>query len=119
LGITLGYHRLLTHGSLKVSKPVEYFFSFCGMLAAEGSPLYWVATHRKHHAHSDQDEDPHSPLHGFWWGHMMWLQPAHSKENTDKLFARWAPDLLKDPVHRFMHKWFAVIPWIQIVGIWI
>jgi fatty-acid desaturase len=42
LGVTLGYHRLLTHGSFKVPKPVEYFFSVCGMLSAEGSPIFWV-----------------------------------------------------------------------------
>ena len=64
LGVTLGYHRLLTHGSLIVPTPVKYFFSLCGMFSAEGSPLFWVATHRKHHVLSDQDGDPHSHLPG-------------------------------------------------------
>ena len=85
LGITLGYHRLLTHGSLIVPRPVKYFFSICGMLSAEGSPLMWVATHRKHHVHSDHDDDPHSPNHGFWWSHMLWFAPADTPEELDAL----------------------------------
>ncbi|TXT16528.1 MAG: stearoyl-CoA desaturase (delta-9 desaturase), partial [Planctomycetota bacterium] len=64
LGVTLGYHRLLTHGSMIVPTPLKYFFSICGMLAAEGSPLFWVATHRKHHVLSDLEGDPHSPNDG-------------------------------------------------------
>ena len=97
LGVTLGFHRLLTHGSLVVSRPVKYFFSICGMLSAEGSPLMWVATHRKHHVHSDQDDDPHSPNHGFWWSHMLWFSPANTPEELEALLKRWAPDLYKDP----------------------
>jgi fatty-acid desaturase len=115
LGITLGYHRLLTHGSLIVSRPVKYFFSICGMLSAEGSPLMWVATHRKHHVHSDHDDDPHSPNHGFWWSHMLWFAPADTPEELEALYKRWAPDLYKDPVQQFFHKYFGVFP--VILGI--
>ena len=71
LGITLGFHRLLTHGSLVVPRPLKYFFSMCGMLSAEGSPIMWVANHRKHHALSDMEGDPHSPNDGFFWSHMF------------------------------------------------
>src|SRR5258708_500171 len=110
LGITLGYHRLLTHGSLIVPRPLKYFFSICGMLSAEGSPLMWVATHRKHHVHSDHDEDPHSPNHGFWWSHMLWFAPADTPEGLDALLRRWAPDLYKDPMQQFFHKTFAIYP---------
>jgi len=110
LGVTLGYHRLLTHGSLIVSRPVKYFFSLCGMLSAEGSPLMWVATHRKHHVHSDDEEDPHSPNDGFWWSHMLWFSPKDSAEDNDALFRRWAPDLYKDPVQQFFHKTFPIYP---------
>ncbi len=110
LGITLGYHRLLTHGSLIVSRPVKYFFSICGMLSAEGSPLMWVATHRKHHVHSDHDDDPHSPNHGFWWSHMLWFAPCDTPEELDALFQRWAPDLYKDPVQQFFHRYFGLVP---------
>ncbi len=109
-GVTLGYHRLLTHGSLIVPTPLKYFFSFCGMLSAEGSPIYWVATHRKHHAFSDEAEDPHSPRHGFWWAHMLWLHPRTPTAEMKTLIERWAPDLWKDPVQRFFHHWFVLVP---------
>ncbi len=95
-GITLGYHRLLTHGSFVCASWFKYFCSICGMLSAEGSPLQWVATHRKHHVHSDGDEDPHSPLHGFWWSHMLWFYPYESAQQREALYLRWAPDIYKD-----------------------
>jgi stearoyl-CoA desaturase (delta-9 desaturase) len=110
LGICLGYHRLLTHGSLIVPRPVKYFFSMCGMLSAEGSPLMWVATHRKHHVHSDLEDDPHSPNDGFWWSHMLWFNPAETKEQAEALFKRWAPDMYRDSVQRFFHKTFVIYP---------
>jgi stearoyl-CoA desaturase (delta-9 desaturase) len=110
LGVTLGYHRLLTHGSFVCPRIVKYFFSFCGMLSTEGSPLYWVSTHRKHHAFSDQPEDPHSPLHGFWWSHIFWLHPKITTAELKANFTRWAPDLFKDPVQRFFHQWFFMVP---------
>ena len=110
LGITLGYHRLLTHGSLIVARPLKYFFSICGMLSAEGSPLFWVATHRKHHVHSDQKDDPHSPNDGFWWSHMLWFEPQATKAETTDLYKRWAPDIYKDPVQRFFDKAFFFFP---------
>jgi stearoyl-CoA desaturase (delta-9 desaturase) len=108
LGITLGYHRLLTHGSFVAPGWFRYFVSMCGMLCAEGSPLYWVATHRKHHACSDEEDDPHSPRHGFWWAHMLWITPYETAQERDALFRRWAPDLYRDPVHRFFHITFPV-----------
>jgi stearoyl-CoA desaturase (delta-9 desaturase) len=110
LGVTLGFHRLLTHGSLVVPPVLKYFFSICGMLSAEGSPLVWVATHRKHHVHSDHEEDPHTPNHGFWWSHMLWFHPKTSDAELEELFQRWAPDMYKDPVQRFFHKTFALYP---------
>ncbi len=112
LGVTLGYHRLLTHGSFVVSTPVKYFFSICGMLAAEGSPLFWVATHRKHHVLSDQEGDPHTPNDGFWWSHMLWFKPKEGPGELEALLKRWAPDMYKDPVQRFFHKFFPVVPMI-------
>src|SRR5437762_5503717 len=61
LGITIGYHRLLTHRSFATSKPLEYLFAAVGSMAVQGPVIGWVADHRKHHAHSDEDGDPHSP----------------------------------------------------------
>ena len=60
-GITVGYHRLLTHRAFQTSKPVEYAFAIAGCMALEGPPIAWVADHRLHHAHTDDEGDPHSP----------------------------------------------------------
>ncbi|MDA0587289.1 MAG: acyl-CoA desaturase [Planctomycetota bacterium] len=108
LGVTLGYHRLLTHGSLTVPAPVKYFFTMCGMLSTEGSPLFWVASHRKHHVLSDQEGDPHTPNDGFWWSHILWFKPKKTREEEEELLARWAPDLWKDPVQRLFNNIFPV-----------
>ncbi|MEK7185562.1 MAG: acyl-CoA desaturase, partial [Patescibacteria group bacterium] len=72
LGITLCFHRLLTHRSFETPKWFEYFLTICGTLAWQGGPITWVGTHRIHHAYSDEDGDPHSPRHGPWWAHVFW-----------------------------------------------
>src|SRR5262245_28156088 len=61
VGVTVGYHRLLTHRSFQTSKPVEYAFAVLGSMAVEGPVVSWVSDHRKHHAHADHEGDPHSP----------------------------------------------------------
>ena len=68
LGIGMGYHRLLTHRGYKTPKWMEYFLTTCGTLALEGGPIFWVATHRIHHQHSDKDGDPHTPREGHLLG---------------------------------------------------
>ncbi len=102
LGICLGYHRLLTHTGMKTYGWVRYFFTSIGVLAGEGSPLDWVADHRKHHACSDQDGDPHSPRDGSFWSHMFWL--AYHTHNGDRkaYLQKWAPDLYKERGMRLM-----------------
>ena len=60
-GVTIGFHRMLTHRSFRTSKPVEYFFAAAGSMAVQGPVINWVADHRKHHAHTDEEGDPHSP----------------------------------------------------------
>src|SRR4051812_13478547 len=66
-GVTGGFHRLLTHRSFQTYKPVEYGFAILGSMAVQGPVLSWVADHRKHHAHTDREGDPHSP-HGHGGG---------------------------------------------------
>ena len=89
------------------------------MLAAEGSPLFWVATHRKHHAHSDQDEDPHSPLHGFLWGHMLWLiarvQKGRSKSTLRAMGAR---SLQRPLCNASSIISCFVVPWLEIAALY-
>ncbi len=106
LGVCLGFHRLLTHGSFTTYKPVRWFLAIIGELAGEGSAITWVANHRKHHAFSDHDGDPHTPRHGGFWAHMLWFLPQLGEKGHADLTQRYAPDLLKDPVLRALHKLF-------------
>jgi stearoyl-CoA desaturase (delta-9 desaturase) len=105
-GITIGYHRLLTHRSLATYKPLEYAFAAAGALALQGSPMDWVADHRKHHAHTDQEGDPHSPhtgdgpLTGLWHAHVGWLWKTNGQASSKK----YAIELAEDPIHRWMHR---------------
>src|ERR671930_962029 len=59
-GVTIGFHRLLTHRSFATSKPMEYLFAVLGSMSVQGPVIHWVADHRKHHAHADDEGDPHS-----------------------------------------------------------
>lgn len=99
IGITLGYHRMLTHGAFKAKTPAKAVLIWAGMQALQGGPASWAATHRRHHAMADQPGDPHSPLDGLWHSHIGWMLkgnmvhsgPAHER-------------LLRDPVVRFFEK---------------
>ncbi len=104
IGICLTYHRLLTHRSFAL-RPywLEYVLTAVGTLASEGGPVGWVADHRKHHAHSDDEQDTHTPLRGFFWAHMYWwMLVGDETEHTPEFYEKWAPDLYRDPVHRWL-----------------
>jgi cyclopropane-fatty-acyl-phospholipid synthase len=73
LGISLGFHRLLSHGSFKTSRPFKYVLSILGILANQGPPLVWVGTHRLHHRQPDLPGDPHTPIRNFWWAQFFWV----------------------------------------------
>ncbi|KAG2502171.1 hypothetical protein HYH03_000658 [Edaphochlamys debaryana] len=73
LGISVSYHRQLSHKSFRCPKPLEYFFAYLGALAFEGDPVEWSKMHRWHHMHSDTPTDRHSPRDGLWFSHMGWL----------------------------------------------
>ncbi|HWL52609.1 MAG TPA: acyl-CoA desaturase [Chthoniobacteraceae bacterium] len=102
-GLTMGYHRLFTHKSFKCIKPVRWALCVAGSMAAQGSAVFWVAHHRKHHMHSDEEDDPHSPhfagggvkgiVLGWWHSHVGWMF-----DNEPINYFRLAPDLLRDPV---------------------
>ncbi|XP_062089868.1 palmitoyl-monogalactosyldiacylglycerol delta-7 desaturase, chloroplastic-like [Humulus lupulus] len=77
-GITLSFHRNLSHRSFKLPKSLEYLFAYCGALALQGNPIDWVSTHRYHHQFCDSERDPHSPTEGFWFSHMSWLFDTNS-----------------------------------------
>lgn len=108
LGIGMSYHRLLTHRSYRVPKWVEYFLTICATLAMEGGPIFWVATHRRHHKHSDQAGDPHSPRDGHWWSHMGWILAPSAERNDPALMQRYAPDLYRDRFYQLLDRFFLV-----------
>lgn len=101
IGITLCFHRLLTHHSFKTPKWFEYVLTLCGCLAWQGSPASWVGTHRLHHKHSDHDHDPHSPQHGFTWAHILWT--LHTELEGIRPHDA-AKDLLRDRGHALIHR---------------
>jgi stearoyl-CoA desaturase (Delta-9 desaturase) len=101
LGITVGFHRYFTHGSFKAARPLRIALAVAGSLAMQGPVVDWVADHRRHHAFSDKEGDPHSPwlfgtgpvalARGFWHSHTGWL---FSRDQTNE--KRFTPDLLAD-----------------------
>jgi len=113
MGICLCYHRLLTHRSFKTPKWFEYFLTLCAVLSWQGGPIDWVGTHRLHHAHSDEHEDPHSPHHGFNWAHATWTL-RHRREGHNPRTA--AKDLMRDPVMVFLDRWHFV-PQFILAGV--
>jgi stearoyl-CoA desaturase (delta-9 desaturase) len=113
LGVTVGFHRLFTHRSFKTRPAVRGVLAVLGSIAIEGNVISWVADHRKHHAFSDRPGDPHSPhvdhgsglrgeLRGFAHAHIGWVF-RHDQRGSR---ARYAPDLLRDPVVRFVDRTF-------------
>jgi stearoyl-CoA desaturase (Delta-9 desaturase) len=118
LGITLGYHRLFTHRAFQTSAPVRAILAVLGSMAVEGSVITWVADHRKHHAFTDQEGDPHSPhlsgpgfmgaLKGLWHAHVGWLFETVGTAERE----RFAPDLVKDPMIQAIDKLFLL--WLAL-----
>ena len=106
LGITLGFHRLVSHRSFQTPKWLEYFLVFCGTLACQGGPVEWIGMHRIHHLHSDLETDPHDSNQGFWWSHLGWMLhyvPAESE------IPRFTKDIADDPVYQFVQKYFVLL----------
>src|SRR5215213_6483579 len=118
-GVTVGFHRMLTHRSFRTSKPVEYFFAAAGSMAVQGPVINWVADHRKHHAHTDEEGDPHSPhvgagkgmkgaVRGLLHAHVGWLLTKHGRADR----ARYASDLVEDRGMRIVDKGF--VGWVLL-----
>ena len=110
VGITLCYHRLLTHRSFRTPQWFRYFLTTIGCLAWQGGPVQWVGIHRIHHAHSDTDEDPHTPNHGFTWAHIFWCMHNEGEDGRKGVDA--AKDLMREPVMRWINKYFWVFQFL-------
>ena len=118
LGITLGYHRMFTHRAFESSRAFRAVIAALGSMAVEGSVITWVADHRKHHAFTDIEGDPHSPhLHGpgltgavggLWHAHVGWLFETVGSADRE----RFAPDLVRDRLMRVMDRLFFV--WVVV-----
>jgi stearoyl-CoA desaturase (Delta-9 desaturase) len=107
LGVTVGYHRMLTHRSFQPHPVVKFIFLVFGSMAVEGPALEWAATHIKHHAHSDREGDPHSPVEGFWHAHMGWMfNRSFADPNV------YCRNLVRDPIVVFVSRTF--IFWVLL-----
>lgn len=116
-GVTIGFHRLFSHRSFDAPRPVKWTLAILGSMATEGPLLRWVATHRRHHQHSDGEDDPHSPHHhgggirgilaGFWHAHIGWMFYADPPD-----LYRHVRDLSADPALKRISDW--CILWILL-----
>jgi stearoyl-CoA desaturase (Delta-9 desaturase) len=115
-GVTVGFHRMLTHRAFQTHPATRYLFAFLGSLSVQGPVIDWVADHRKHHAHTDQEGDPHSPhvghgdgvagaLRGLWHAHAGWLWNTHGQARAHK----YAKDLVEDKGMRVINRRFPLI----------
>ncbi|MCA9194304.1 MAG: fatty acid desaturase [Planctomycetales bacterium] len=104
-GITIGYHRLLTHRSFKTPKWIEHIFAILGICSMQDTPARWVTVHRLHHVYSDDVPDPHSPRVSFFWSHMGWLMFINRQAYSIASLEKFSKDLLRDPFYlRFETK---------------
>ena len=106
MSICAGYHRFFSHKSYEASAPVQLFFAFFGALAAQNSILWWSSSHRVHHKYVDHDWDPYNIKRGFWWAHIVWI--FYRNTERDDSFEN-SPDLLKNPIVMWQHRWHKVI----------
>ncbi len=121
IGVTVGFHRLLTHRAFDTYRPIRYALAIMGSLSLQGPVIDWVADHRKHHTFTDEEGDPHSPhagagaglrgmVRGLWHAHVGWLFETHGQASS----SRFARDLVEDPGMRRIHRGF---PWIALVSL--
>lgn len=110
VGIGVGFHRMLTHRSFDAPEPVRFVFLALGSMALQGSAIEWAATHTKHHAKSDKEGDPHSPLEGFWTSHMGWMfRDRFIKDGV------WAKGFEKDRTAHLIDKLFIPLATLSFV----
>jgi len=106
LGVTIGYHRLLSHRSFRVPRWLERFFATCGALSCQHGPIDWVGLHRHHHKFSDTEADHHDSNRGFWWAHMGWM---FAEIPALAAVPRITGDLARDPYYRWLNTWFLAL----------
>lgn len=106
-GVAVGFHRMLTHRSFNAHPVIKFLLLVFGSMALEGPAIEWAATHIKHHAQSDKEGDPHSPIEGFFHAHLGWLfRDRMADPNV------YAKHLQKDPIIRFVDRTFLL--WVVL-----
>jgi stearoyl-CoA desaturase (Delta-9 desaturase) len=118
LGVTIGYHRLLTHRAFQSYPWVERAFAVLGSMSVQGSVMDWVADHRKHHANADREGDPHSPhvghgsgIAGLWHAHVGWLLETQGQAD----WKRFATELYEDPAMRRIGRRFPLLAALSLL----
>jgi stearoyl-CoA desaturase (delta-9 desaturase) len=112
LGISLCFHRLLTHRSLACPKWLEHSLAILGLCCVQDTPARWVGIHRRHHEHADEQPDPHRPLAGFLWAHIGWMVYRNRDLTRLKLVSRYSKDILRDPFYARLEQNFR---WVRVV----
>jgi stearoyl-CoA desaturase (delta-9 desaturase) len=107
LGITVGFHRMLTHRSFRPHPAVKLVLLILGSTAVQAPPIEWAASHIKHHALSDQEGDPHSPMEGFFHAHLGWLFKDRFADPQ-----QYCRHLLRDPIVVFVNRTFLL--WVVL-----
>ncbi|XP_048431156.1 palmitoyl-monogalactosyldiacylglycerol delta-7 desaturase, chloroplastic-like [Pyrus x bretschneideri] len=107
LGVTLSFHRNLSHKSFRLPKWLEYLFAYVAVLSLQGSPIEWVSSHRHHHQFTDTPKDVHSPIQGFWFSHIGWIIDSGSR------FGKYGglknvQDLKRQAFYRFLHHTYVI-----------
>jgi stearoyl-CoA desaturase (delta-9 desaturase) len=121
IGVTVGFHRLLTHRAFQTRPWLKYTLAVLGSMSLQGPVIDWVADHRKHHTFTDEEGDPHSPhegqgaglsgmMHGLLHAHVGWLFETHGQASSK----RFAPDLVQDAAMRRINRAF---PWIALASL--
>ena len=114
-GITAGFHRYFSHRSFKTSRGFQFFLAFLGQSSAQRGVLWWAATHRYHHKHSDTEQDVHSPVqHGFWYSHVLWIFSKQGRAVDYSLIK----DFRKYPELVWLEKWERLPPILLGVLVW-
>lgn len=116
-GMTVGYHRLLSHRSFRCAPWLARGLGLMGTLVLMGGPIHWVAVHRHHHAHAEADTDPHSIGRGLWHAHAGWFLIDYPQALWERHHERFAPDLCRDPFFRSLDRFHYVPSLLLAAGL--
>jgi fatty-acid desaturase len=107
LGVSVCYHRLLTHRAFRCPRWLEYSLALMGVCCSMDSPAWWVATHRLHHQYTDDlDGDPHTPIKSLYWAHMGWLFYKNDRTDREAVTQRYAREMMRQPFYAWLERYW-------------